>query len=318
MDIKKHTILLFVMFMVFSRSLSGDVEIPSAPQCIDEMIRAAETHWETPLRATYKKESTFFYPVSYIKEYMPDGRVKIVLKETIFKRIDPVSGEITEEFGELICSLDEEYGLPYKTERAEVDHYLWKGKYYIEEHIIDEDVQSTYIYDGKDTRKITSPFKDKPEEKWIATYNDTEFYSTGKMILFIPYPYYEITPQFSTSPILSREGDYYNLKIVRQEEDISIHVSPEEGFMQQKVIAYNDGNRTIELKVKKTIRLNDLYLPVEMERKRYNVDGTPKMFTHFEDIKWKLNTVEDMESKLATPNPENAKIVYTVIKNMGK
>lgn len=310
---RKQIGLSFLILMDFAVSLWAEVELTSATHCINQMVLAAKTHWETPLLAKYKEERTFFYPASYIKEQLPDGKVKIMLTGVKLKSSSLLTGEVTETAGELVCAVHQEYGLPYITELAEIDHYLWKGKYYIEKRPSKKNVRNVYIYDGKDTRKITSPFENQPAEKWVEIYENQEFYLFGKLILSMPYPYYEITPQFPTTPQISCDGNHYKIQTVTDTDDISMHISADEGFMRCKVTGYNSGKKVMEMNIYRSVKLNDLYLPVELERKEYNPDGTPKIFVRLREITWKVKTPEDIERQLNTPNPENARVIYPLI-----
>lgn len=70
--------LILLTFFVFITALSfGEDEIISAGQCITHMITAAKLHWETPLHAVYKQQTTYFYPKDSIIENLSDGKVKI-------------------------------------------------------------------------------------------------------------------------------------------------------------------------------------------------------------------------------------------------
>lgn len=125
---------------------------------------------------------------------------------------------IKEENPEIILPLDKEYGLTSKTELAEIDHYLWKGKYFFEKKIITEGNKREYItciFDGKGRREILLLFREKPDIKWVYIYKNAEYSSfSGKMILLIPYPLYELSPKLSCAPATNKDVAYVQVHIM--------------------------------------------------------------------------------------------------------
>jgi len=208
--------------------------------------------------------------------------------------------------------IDKESGLPHKTTTATVEHYLWREQYYVDKELTaeKEGKRETYIYDGGNPKDITYYITPANIKKPIIySYPAENKYLFGTTVLSVPFPYSKKKPEFRGTVSLKEEGTTMVLSSTNENQKATLIISPEESYMVLNFLVQNDGRNSLETKVNKVIKINDLYLPGEIERKTFDRDGSPKIFVRFSDISWEVISQETFGEKISTPLPEEAKII---------
>ncbi len=307
----KKCIALTIGFLVVFGFVYGENQVV-VDAVLQAMVSSAQKCMDTPLKATYVEEMSQFYPKSYIVEYIDNDKAKISIKNVTIRRQTNDSPQ-TESHPQLVVPIDEESGLPYKTTIATVKHYLWQGKYYVEKRIKKDDEVSEVVnsYDGSDSRTITyTTSRDGTKIPMVYEYPDERNqHLWASIVLTGGYPYYKKKPTFDEPISVKKKESTIVLSSNIGKTNVSIITSPEQSYICRSLVMKYKGKTGRLSKATNIQKVDDLYLPGEVERKSFYRDGSPKLSARLKDISWETLDSQTIEQKLSAPLPENAKII---------